>query len=238
VLPSHNPSVDATALWGPVLGWCLVRVLADCVQVAHPDAAATGVFDDLRLRPAFAEIFAGLGFEGEDSWAASARVRLALTMAKQTSSVPAKAAIAAAPELAAGAVGDRWLWDDPDVKWLAQVHNSEGVLYFVHEPFEQLLWWSRLPELVELARKTVPEIARIQAIEAEIKARVAAAKRAGYKLEELLKPPAEAEQPVPHPADAIADDVAAGSTPDPVSYNAIGPDAAASVETEVSKTIP
>jgi glycosidase len=241
VLPSHNPSVDATALWGPVLGWCLVRVLADCVRVAHPDAAATGVFDDLRLRPAFAEIFAGLGFEGEDSWAASARVRLALAMARQTSPVPAKAAAAAAaPEPAAGTIGDRWLWDDPDVKWLAQVHNSEGVLYFVHEPFEQLLWWSRLPEMVELARKTVPEIARIQAIEAEIKARIAAAKRAGYKLEELLKPPAEAAKPVPHPADAIADDVAAGSTPDPVSYHAIGPDTPANVddETEVSKTSP
>jgi glycosidase len=241
VLPSHNPSVDSTAIWAPVLGWCLVRVLADCVQFADPQASATDVFDQLRLRAAYAEIFATLGLEGEDSWRAAARIRLALASqavpAKASGPVAADAVEAAQSERRATqpvegstategeaktiSSADRWLWDDPDVKWLTGLHKSEGILYFVQETYEQLLWWTKLPELIELAEQPKPDLSRIGAIETYVQERVAAAKKAGYKLDELLRPQGA---PSTDAVQELAADIAAGTTPEPVSYHAVGPD--------------
>lgn len=173
VLPNRNPKSQAAAVWAPVLGWSLIRVLADKMLENQTDDG-TGridveIFDQLRLRSSFAEIFASLGVTGEDSWRAAARIRIALPAGSTTTEV-----------------SSTLVWDDPDVRWLTGLHISEGVLYFNKETYEELLWWTKLPELMKLAEKPVPTRVRLQEIEREIKIAIMAAKKAGYRLEELL----------------------------------------------------
>jgi hypothetical protein len=43
------------------------------------------------------------------------------------------------------------VWDDDDARWLMKVHESAGEDYFNKELHEQMLWWSQLPALLELA---------------------------------------------------------------------------------------
>jgi len=50
VLPSASPERPATALWGPVLGWCALELLAESIDVERTGHAALDVFDRLRLR--------------------------------------------------------------------------------------------------------------------------------------------------------------------------------------------
>ncbi len=234
VLPSHSPSRNAVAIWAPVLGWCLVGVLNDCLKSAKPDTKATDVFEQLRLRAAFAEIFSELGFEGEDSWRAAARIHIALAapemLAKPATQpetkVVSKPAAPTSPSptatekpaksssAVAGPAGDGWLWEDPNVRWLTGVHLAEDVSYFRKEPYEQLLWWTKLPDLIGLAQQPTPEPKIVASLEAEIQTRIAAAKRAGYKLDELLVPGSTRDQAAEQgQSEAPAQTQAAGTLP-------------------------
>jgi glycosidase len=78
VLPSGSPEMTATALWGPVLGWCALELLAESIDVERAGHAALDVFDRLRLREPFAEAFGALGLEDEAGWLAAARIKVAL----------------------------------------------------------------------------------------------------------------------------------------------------------------
>ncbi len=83
MLPSPSPQVMATALWGPILAWCMLEVLAESVSsnYAEPDEsarAALDLFDRLRLREPFANAFEALGFEGEEAWRVAARIKVGL----------------------------------------------------------------------------------------------------------------------------------------------------------------
>jgi glycosidase len=78
VLPSPSPNVTATAIWGPVLAWCVLELLAESVNASEPERAALDIFDRLRLREPIARALAGLGFEGEAAWRAAARIKVAL----------------------------------------------------------------------------------------------------------------------------------------------------------------
>ncbi|MDR3792841.1 MAG: alpha-amylase family glycosyl hydrolase [Terracidiphilus sp.] len=78
MLPSRSPQLAATAVWGPIFGWCVLISLAEAVDAADPDAAALDLFDRLRLREPFAEAFTALGFEGEDAWRVAARIKVLL----------------------------------------------------------------------------------------------------------------------------------------------------------------
>jgi len=78
VLPSASPQFTATAMWGPVLGWCALRLLAESIDAENPERAALDLFDRLRLREPFAQAFAALGFEGEEAWRVAARVKVVL----------------------------------------------------------------------------------------------------------------------------------------------------------------
>jgi hypothetical protein len=78
VLPSASPERPATALWGPVLGWCALELLAESIDVERTGHAALDVFDRLRLREPFAEAFGALGLEDEAGWLAAARIKVAL----------------------------------------------------------------------------------------------------------------------------------------------------------------
>ncbi|MGA3069995.1 MAG: alpha-amylase family glycosyl hydrolase [Terracidiphilus sp.] len=114
VLPSSSPQFTATAMWGPVLGWCALELLAESIDAESPQRVALDLFDRLRLREPFAQAFGALGFEGEEGWRVAARIKVLLLTAsgvlkaeaatgeaEPTISVKAPAAIA--PEDAAEA---------------------------------------------------------------------------------------------------------------------------------------
>ncbi len=78
VLPSPSPQFTATAMWGPVLGWCVLKLLAESIDAENPEEAGLDLFDRLRLRETFAQAFEALGFEGEESWRVAARIKVLL----------------------------------------------------------------------------------------------------------------------------------------------------------------
>jgi hypothetical protein len=78
VLPSPSPNVTATAIWGPVLAWCVLELLAESVDASQTESVALDLFDRLRLREPFARAFEVLGFEGEAAWRVAARIKVAL----------------------------------------------------------------------------------------------------------------------------------------------------------------
>jgi hypothetical protein len=78
VLPSPSPQLNATALWGHVLGWCALELLAESIDVANPERIALDLFDRLRLREPFSQAFNALGFEGEKGWRVAARIKVLL----------------------------------------------------------------------------------------------------------------------------------------------------------------
>ena len=74
-------------------------------------------------------------------------------------------------------------WQDPDVRWLAGVNESDGNTWFNKEAFEELIVWLQLPALVKALTKPTAE--KSDATLTEI---FAAAKTAGYNVEKLLTP--------------------------------------------------
>ncbi|HEV2274915.1 MAG TPA: alpha-amylase family glycosyl hydrolase [Acidobacteriaceae bacterium] len=166
LIPSASPGVAAEQVWGPVIAHCVLTIFGRAMNPQHPAQAALEAFDRLRLRDALARSFDQLGIHGEDSWRAAARIRsgfLAETLA-------------AGQDRVAGY--PRQFWDDPDVRWLIDVHrapvhlpgasNSTGAghheeaqpvgeQYFNKELHEQLLWWLQLPALLRMAQKPVKD---------------------------------------------------------------------------------
>jgi len=78
VLPSPSPQFTATAMWGPILAWCALELLAESIDIEEPERVALDLFDRLRLREPFAKSLAALGFEGEESWRVAARIKVVL----------------------------------------------------------------------------------------------------------------------------------------------------------------
>jgi hypothetical protein len=78
VLPSPSPQFTATAMWGPLLGWCALELLAESIDAEAPEKMALDLFDRLRLREPFGQAFGALGFEGEEGWRVAARIKVVL----------------------------------------------------------------------------------------------------------------------------------------------------------------
>ena len=78
VLPSPSPQFTATSMWGPVLGWSVLELLAESIDAENPERVALDLFDRLRLRETFAKSFKALGFEGEEGWRVAARIKVLL----------------------------------------------------------------------------------------------------------------------------------------------------------------
>jgi hypothetical protein len=78
VLPSPSPQVTATAMWGPLLGWSVLELLAESIDAENPERMALDLFDRLRLREPFGQAFGALGFEGEEGWRVAARIKVVL----------------------------------------------------------------------------------------------------------------------------------------------------------------
>jgi hypothetical protein len=61
-----------------VLGWCVIELLAESIDLENPALLALDLFDRLRLREPFAQAFNALGFEGEEGWRVAARMKVVL----------------------------------------------------------------------------------------------------------------------------------------------------------------
>jgi glycosidase len=210
VLPSPSPQFTATAMWGPVLGWCALELLAESIDPVEPERAALDLFDRLRLREPFANAFAALGFEGEEAWRVAARIKVLLLTgvgvgapqeAAPRPESKAPAAESATPQPAAPApahpreekvVLAPALWLDPDVRWLCGVHESEGHFYLIRELYEELLWWLLMPALLNLAGQDdlvgqeAPSRDVVKELSNTVEAALASAKAAGYRIDSLV----------------------------------------------------
>ncbi|MGA3160541.1 MAG: alpha-amylase family glycosyl hydrolase [Terracidiphilus sp.] len=226
MLPSPSPQLTATAMWGPVLGWCALELLAESIDAENPERIALDLFDRLRLREPFAQAFTALGFEGEESWRVAARVKVGLLtwagVGKPEMTIAATDPEAVTSERVALSPA---LWLDPDVRWLTGVHEAEGSEYLVRERYEELLWWLSMPSLLRLAGGTAPSraaanLAAVRAMCRAIEEALTAAASAGYRVD-LLLAPATAEAVGTKPASqadsaaetAVASDVKASAMP-------------------------
>jgi hypothetical protein len=209
MLPTPSPQVTATEMWGPVLGWCALQLLAESIDEKNPARAALDLFDRLRLRAPLAHAFAALGFEGEEAWRVAARIkvlllaRAGLAFAETDKEPEAQPASPISPSTTDGKIPQPFtpgmsepcdeeaalapgLWLDPDVRWLNGAHEAEGHTYFIHERYEELLWWLLMPSLLRLAADGSPDRARVNQLSARIQVALDAAKAAGYRVDVLL----------------------------------------------------
>ncbi|MGB6742239.1 MAG: alpha-amylase family glycosyl hydrolase [Terracidiphilus sp.] len=188
MLPSPSPQFTATAMWGPILGWCVLELLAESVDAENPERAALDAFDRLRLREPFAQAFSALGFEGEEGWRVAARIKVVLLTAAgvgRAQSAPASDAVES-PSQQKHSVGlAPGMWLDPDVRWLTGVHEAEGREYLVRERYEELLWWTLMPSLLGLAGEAAPRRSAVEELSKAVDQALEAAKAAKYRVDVL-----------------------------------------------------
>ena len=189
MLPSPSPQLTATAMWGPVLAWCVLELLAESIDVANSTRVALDLFDQLRLREPFAQAFSALGFEGEEAWRVAARVKVGLLTGAGVGE-PQEESKEAATDSGGRVELLPALWLDPDVRWLTGVHEAEGQTYLVRELYEELLWWLVMPSLLRLAGESAPSRAAVETMSRTIKDALATAEAAGYRVDLLLGPTA------------------------------------------------
>ncbi|MDX6462064.1 MAG: hypothetical protein QOE55_5761 [Acidobacteriaceae bacterium] len=146
VLPSDDPPLHASVIWGPAVGYAVLAGMAEAVGGTDTEATALGLFDRLRLRHAFARAFSVGDQITEDGWRAAARIRLAFLYQTLITAKPVKGA---ADEAFAGF--PRQFWEDGDARWLLSMNESAGEWYFNKELHQQILCWTQLPHLLRLA---------------------------------------------------------------------------------------
>jgi hypothetical protein len=190
VLPSRSPRLMSTEIWGPVLAWSVLEVLAESVDAAHPERTALDLFDRLRLREPLGHSFESLGFGAEESWRVAARIKVALLIeAKVFAPETAPAVATGTRPLAVPAahipVLSPALWQDADVRWLTGAHEAKGHSYFVKEPYEELLWWLQLPTLCKLA--AVPSRSAMHLLALSVEGAAKSASSAGYSIDALVE---------------------------------------------------
>ena len=171
MLPSSKLPLHPKEIWGPVMAFCVLGGVAETMSAKDAGATALALFERLRLREPLARAFSLGGEVSEDGWRAAARVRLIFLLQALTAVKPAKAP---AEEIFGGFPLS--FWDDPDARWLMGVHEAKGQDYFNKELHQQILWWTQLPALLQLAGPTVA------AIEQQVQEAGEQAEEAGYRV--------------------------------------------------------
>ena len=102
-LPSSSPAAGATAMWGPILSWCVLDLLAETLDGERKAQVALDLFDRLRLREPIAQAHAALGLEGEEGWRVAARMKVGVLVnarvgREETPHLPAVEDLATEPE--------------------------------------------------------------------------------------------------------------------------------------------
>ena len=103
------------------------------------------------------------------------------------------------------------LWADPDVRWLAGVHQAADHTYFVREPYEEMLWWLLMPSLLCLAGEASPSKAAAEGMSRTIEEGLATAAKAEYRVDRLLK--GKEAKPVVESVPTAKSTSAAGNAP-------------------------
>jgi hypothetical protein len=161
-----------------------------------------------------AHAFSALGLKGEESWRATARIKVALLVEAGVSAPEASSTMAVSERAETGPIGgvaasanatsaapaktprerkkatpalSPILWHDADVRWLTGAHEAHGHTYFVKESFEELIWWLQLPALRKLAGEAVPDRSAIAELSKAIKEGLEAGASAEYSLDALLE---------------------------------------------------
>ncbi len=202
MLPSPSPHFTATAMWGPVMAWSVLTLLAESIDGKNPEPVALDLFDRLRLREPFAQAFTALGFEGEEGWRVAARIKVVLlTGAGVGEEAPVEVEAPVKPETVAGKADavqppaetteERValapvLWHDPDVRWLTGVHEEKGHAYLVPGAYEELLWWMQMPALLHLAGQASTGLGDVAGMSRTIEEALASAEAAEYRVDRLL----------------------------------------------------
>jgi hypothetical protein len=174
VLPSRFGK-HGSAQWATIVAWAAVESLGELLNPTDPGKAATRLLDALKLRQPIADAFSQFGLQGEDRWRAAARVRVLLA---NEAWLPGAERSARLPY--------SWL-HDPDVAWLINVHEHEGVRYFNKENYECLLWWMALPALVRIAESGAIDSKAVVELEAQLSSRMKAAEAAAYQVMSLFE---------------------------------------------------
>ncbi len=174
VLPSRLGK-HGSAQWATVVAWAAAESLGELLNPVDPAQAATKLLDALKLRQPMADAFSQFGLEGDDRWRAAARVRVLLA---NEAWLPGAERSARSPY--------SWL-HDPDVAWLINVHEHEGVRYFNKENYECLLWWMALPALVRIAESSTIDSTAVAELESQIRSRISAAQQAEYQVMSLFE---------------------------------------------------
>ena len=164
-----------SAQWAMVVAWAAIQSLGELLDPIDPAQGATRLFDSLKLRQSFAEALSRYGVEGEDRWRAAARVRVLLA---NEAWLPGAARSARSPY--------SWL-HDPDVAWLINVHEYQGVRYFKKEQYECLLWWMAMPALVRIADSEAPDPRVLAELDSQLNSRMRAAEAAAYQVMALFE---------------------------------------------------
>jgi hypothetical protein len=163
LVPGSTKGIEARQAWTRIAAWVVLRSLAS-------KGKRTAAFDQLHLRFALAEIFSSTGLAGEGGWWAAAQVRLLLRQADRTSS----------------SLDTEAFWNDPDVRWLAGVNESDGIVYFNRERFEEMVCWLQLPELFRIAATVPVDLAGLQLLETTVAEVCLSAERSSYQLKQFL----------------------------------------------------
>jgi hypothetical protein len=194
VLPSDGGELNE-ARWATIIAWAAVHALGELLNPVNAEQSGAELFDALRLRNPLGEAFSQFGLEGEERWRAAARVRAVLA---NEAWLPGAKPSGRSPY--------SWL-HDPDVAWLINVHEYQGVRYFNKEMYECLLWWMALPALVRIAQSPASNTKALRELELQIQSRIDAAEAAGYQVmalfelgegvgSEKLKEPPTVDEPV------------------------------------------
>jgi hypothetical protein len=185
VLPSSSPRLSPSEVWGPALAFCVLQAMAESLQSKDTAVSALELFDRLRLREPLARAFSVGNEITEDGWRGAARVRLAF-FCKSLRSTPLS--FAGFP---------RELWDDDNARWLLKVHEATGEWYFNKELHQQILWWTQLPDLLQLSAKKARTGRSIRAIEKALEAALEEAEECGFRLgwkKEITAKPSKEEK--------------------------------------------
>jgi hypothetical protein len=185
VLPSRS-SKHVSAQWAAVVAWAAIHSLGELLDPIDPAQGGCRLLDAMKFRQPMADAFSHLGLQGEDRWRAAARVRVLLA---NQAWLPGAEPSARSPY--------SWL-HDPDVAWLINVHEYEGVRYFNKESYECLLWWMALPALVRVAESPTVDSKLVAELEAQLSSRMKAAGAAAYQVMSLFEVGSEPETASPH----------------------------------------
>ena len=192
VVPNIDAEFRAEETWAPALAVSVLQSMAESMGSKDTALSALELYDRLRLREPLARAFSAGGEITEDGWRAAARVRLAF-LSQSLASIPStsSAAFAGLP---------RALWENDDARWLLNVHEATGEWYFNKELHEQILWWTQLPDLLQLAtaeEKKTRAGRPLKAIESAVETAIEEAEEAGFRLskeKEVVAKPAEQEK--------------------------------------------